>query len=64
MEDEVLIGRLEKLQVSGETGNSNWWDELSDTQRIGLLQGMKSFENGTTYTHSEVRQSIRDKFGV
>jgi hypothetical protein len=63
-DDEGLIETLESIRLSDQEGTKDWWNELSEEQCRGLENGMESLKNGNSFSHEEVRQGIKDKFGI
>jgi len=51
IQDTRLIDRLAKL-----ADESDWWDELSETEKASIERGLKDLEEGRYVDHSEVKK--------
>ncbi len=43
--------------------SADWWDGLPDEVQESILEGMKDIEKGNSYSHDQVIQEARQKYG-
>lgn len=63
IEDEGLIAKLKELRKNSShpmDGNS----KTSITEKLFIEAGLKDIEEGNTYTHEQVLQEVREKYGI
>jgi predicted transcriptional regulator len=66
---DIQLEKIELIKMLQETNDSSiilairnifktekkdWWDELSEEQKIEIKNGIEDFENGRVYTYEEV----------
>jgi hypothetical protein len=53
LKDDTLVGLLNsvKLSIEGKTGD--WWDELTESDRVNILAGIRDFEQGGTMSSKD-----------
>lgn len=54
LQDEQMLRRIENLK-SGK----DWWDELRESDKKSIEEGLKDLEEGRVLTSDQVRKSIR-----
>ncbi|UZO81313.1 hypothetical protein NBT05_02285 [Aquimarina sp. ERC-38] len=59
LQDEKIIGEIKKFLNSQV--DSDWYTELSPSQKDSIEKGIQDFSNGNTFTHNEVTSLIEDK---
>jgi len=57
LDDSAMISQLKLLKDSAE---NDWWLELSDEQKSGILRGLKDADEGRVTPHDEVKR----KYGL
>lgn len=53
LNDHTLIDKLMKLR---EKEKSDWWNEISDSEKKSIEQGIHDADNGKLTSHSDVRK--------
>lgn len=53
IQDSKVIEKLISVHKEYET---DWWDEISESERHEIELGLKDFEEGRTVDHSEVKK--------
>jgi len=54
LNDSDTIQYLKKIKDAG-TKNQDWWNDLPDQQKKGILRGLKDIDEGRTVSHDEVK---------
>ncbi len=54
LEDEDTIKYL-KIVKDAKTNETDWWDDLTDEQLVGIERGLRDIEEGRTISHEEVK---------
>ena len=56
------IDTLKYLKIIKEarTGRKDWWDDLTEKQRLGIQRGLKDIDEGRMVSHSDVKK----KYGL
>jgi len=56
------IDTLKYLKIIKETrtGHKDWWDDLTEQQRLGIQRGLKDIDEGRIVSHSDVKK----KYGL
>ena len=49
-----------KIVKDARTGNKDWWDDLTEQQRLGIQRGLKDIDEGRIVSHSDVKK----KYGL
>jgi len=42
---------------------TDWWDQLPHEVQDSILEGIQDIENGNTFTHEQVIQEAKQKYG-
>lgn len=52
---------LNYLQVVKESRSQNqdWWNDLTEQQRLGIQRGLKDIDEGRVVSHSDVKKKYR-----
>jgi len=50
LSDEEILSKIESLQNT----ESDWWDLISNEEKLEIEQGIAEIERGETKTHDEV----------
>ena len=58
LSDENIIEFLEALKKS--KSKDDWWDELSESQKQTLQNGMDDIEKGNTIPSNKFRSELKD----
>jgi hypothetical protein len=54
LKDETSIERLRMLRKTG--GKADWWDEISDAERIAIDRGLKDIKEKKVRPHRDVKK--------
>lgn len=57
--DQELIQEVKALFKSRE---ADWWDEMSESQKETILEGIAQADRGETVSHEEVLRLTQEKF--
>jgi len=53
LKDDSLLGLLNYIKLSNEGQNSDWWEELNQTDKDNISLGIKDFEEENTMSSNE-----------
>ena len=53
LNDQSLIDKLMKLRIEGRT---DWWNEISITEKNSIEKGIQDADNGKLTSHSDVKK--------
>ncbi|PCI10195.1 MAG: hypothetical protein COB73_03875 [Flavobacteriaceae bacterium] len=53
LNDQSLIDKLMKLRTKERT---DWWNEISTTEKNSIKKGIQDADNGKLTSHSDVKQ--------
>jgi hypothetical protein len=56
--EEDILKKVEKIQRE----KADWWDTISEEDKIAINEGLEQLDNGEFLTQSEVRAKIKRKF--
>lgn len=54
LNDSDTIQYLKKIKDAG-TKHQDWWNDLPEARKKGVLRGLKDIEEGRTIPHEEVK---------
>ena len=57
LEDEETIQFLKIFKDSKEE-HSDWWDDLTDEQKLGIQRGLNDNDQGKIFPHDEVKRKL------
>jgi TRAP-type C4-dicarboxylate transport system substrate-binding protein len=60
-EDQSVLIKINKI-LSDEI-SKDWWDELPKEVQESIFEGIKDVEEGRFYTHENVMQEAKQKYG-
>lgn len=60
-QDPALLSMISNLFQ--REGNKDWWDQLPQEIQESILEGMQDIEKGKVFTHDQVIQEARQKYG-
>lgn len=44
-----------KIVKDSKSKSNDWWDDLTETQKLGIDRGLKDIEQGRTFSHAEIK---------
>ncbi len=53
LKDDTLVGLLNSVKLSSEGKSSDWWDELTESDRVNILSGIRDHQQGETLDSKE-----------
>lgn len=56
LQDQTMIEKI-KFLISNPTLSTNWWDTISEAEKISIDRGLTDIENGKVTPHSKVRKN-------
>jgi hypothetical protein len=59
LDDDDTISYLKIVKDSSESG-SDWWQDLSDEQKLGIERGLRDIDAGRVTPHDQVKK----KYGL
>jgi predicted transcriptional regulator len=58
IQEEEILAQLEKIQKE----KSDWWDNVSETDKKAINEGLEQMDKGEYLTRSEVRSNVKEKY--
>ena len=55
LDDEEVISRVEQIQ----SNKSDWWNEISQVEKEGILRGIEDVKAGRIIPYDEVKKDIK-----
>ena len=46
LKDDTILGLVNSVKLSSEGKSGDWWDELTESDRVNILSGIRDFEQG------------------
>ena len=60
--DTHVLNALKTI-LSKQVEDADWWDELPDSVRESILEGLGQSEAGNTIEHEIVMREVKEKYG-
>jgi hypothetical protein len=54
---------LEVERLFHKENSADWWDELPEEVQESIMEGIKDIEKGHSYSHDQMIQEARQKYG-
>ena len=54
---------IEISKIFQQDKKSDWWDELPEEVKESILDGMTDVQNGNVFTHEQIVQEVKQKYG-
>lgn len=51
--DDSLVGMLNSVKLSSEGKSSDWWDGLTESDRVNILSGIRDYQHGDILDSNE-----------
>ena len=61
-DDLDVLTKIQSYIGQLKTTNNDWWDELSDSSKEDIEEGLQQADNGDLINHKEARKRIDDFF--
>ena len=58
IQEEDVVKEMERLQQS----KNDWWNDVDETDKKAIRDGIDQLDNGSYMTRSQVRSEIRNKY--
>lgn len=58
--DDSLVVLLNSVKLSSEGKSSDWWDELTESDRVNILSGIRDYQQGETLDSEEFWNGLAD----
>lgn len=46
--DDSILGLLNSVKLSNEGKTADWWEELTENDRVNILRGIRDYQQGDT----------------
>ena len=46
--DDSILGLLNSVKLSSEGKTADWWEELTESDRVNILSGIRDYQRGDT----------------
>ena len=53
LKDDTILGLLNLVKLSSEGKSGDWWDGLTESDRVNILSGIRDFEQGLTMSSKD-----------
>lgn len=53
LKDDTILGLLNSVKLSSEGKSGDWWDELTESDKVNILSGIRDFEQGLTMSSKD-----------
>lgn len=60
--NDINVLNAVKVLLSKKEADSDWWDEISETERHFIEQGLAEADRGELISHEEVMKEVRTKY--
>lgn len=54
LNDKAVLTKIKKIKDN--TNKNDWWDEISEAEKLSIGRGVKNIKEGKVKSHSEVRK--------
>lgn len=61
LKDERIISKIKELKIKNE---SDWSQDISETEKLFIKAGLKDIEEGNTFSHDQVMEEISKEYGL
>ena len=51
--DDSILGLLNSVKLSSEGKSADWWEELTESDKVNILNGIRDYQNGDTMESKE-----------
>jgi hypothetical protein len=58
LKDDSILSLLNTFKLSSEGKNSDWWNELTEKDKINILDGINEYQKGDILKSSEFWNSL------
>ena len=61
-DDSKLQAIYTLLSNAGESDTTDWWDELSNSEKASIKEGLEDYKNGNVFTSEQVKSEMAKKY--
>ncbi|MGM0619527.1 MAG: hypothetical protein ACQETJ_00645 [Bacteroidota bacterium] len=54
---------MEISRLIQQDKKNDWWDELPEEVQKSIFEGMTDVQNGNVFTHEQIVQEVKQKYG-
>jgi hypothetical protein len=58
--DDSILGLLSAVKLSSEGKNADWWEELTESDRVNILSGIRDYQQGETMKSNEFWNGLKN----
>ncbi len=58
LKDDAIVGLLNSVKLSSEGKSGDWWNELTESDKVNILAGIKDFEQGRTMSSKDFWENL------
>ena len=58
--DDSILGLLNSVKLSSEGKTADWWEELTESDRVNILSGIRDYQHGDTMTSKDFWNGLTD----
>ena len=51
--DDSILGLLNSVKLSSEGKTTDWWEELTESDRVNILSGIREYQQGDTMSSQD-----------
>lgn len=51
--DDSILGLLNSVKLSSEGKSTDWWEELTESDKVNILNGIRDYQRGDTMESKE-----------
>ncbi|MEX0361670.1 MAG: hypothetical protein AB3N10_11870 [Allomuricauda sp.] len=53
LKDDSMVSLLNSVKLSSEGKSGDWWDGLTESDRVNILSGIRDFQQGLTMSSKD-----------
>lgn len=53
LNDDSILGLLNSVKLSSEGKTADWWEELTESDRVNILSGIRDYQQGDTMSSQD-----------
>jgi len=58
--DDSILGLLNSVKLSSEGKTADWWEELTESDRVNILSGIRDYQQGDTMSSQDFWNGLKD----
>lgn len=60
LKDDSIVSLLNSVKLSSEGKNGDWWDTITESDRVNILAGIRDFQQGSTMSSKDFWDGLAD----